>query len=175
MGIKFSQAGTYLCSEGPRRETRAEVRKYAQWGADLVGHSLAPEAFLARELQLCYASICFISDFAETGSEHRPFTAGGLFKDINVQPSEKQTRESLSLMPGIISKLLDSFDGAPSECSCHKNMAGLIASGSLSKDFHEWFESLRPISTKSSIEKTSKIPLPAVSPSVLKTPSANRV
>lgn len=51
------RGGTYVCADGPRDATPAELRMYRQWGADLVGTGLLPEAYLARELELCYAAI----------------------------------------------------------------------------------------------------------------------
>lgn len=56
--------GTYLCAEGPRFETAAEIRMFRSWGADLVGMTAYPEAALARELGLCYASVCVVTNLA---------------------------------------------------------------------------------------------------------------
>jgi 5'-methylthioadenosine phosphorylase len=51
-------------TEGPRYETPAEIRMLEKFGADLVGMTGAPETFLARELEMCYAALCFISNRA---------------------------------------------------------------------------------------------------------------
>jgi len=51
-------------TEGPRYETPAEIRMLHKLGADIVGMTGAPEAFLARELEICYATVCFISNRA---------------------------------------------------------------------------------------------------------------
>lgn len=56
--------GCYLCTEGPRFETAAEIKMFAQWGADLVGMTNVPEAVLAREAGLCYATVALVSNFA---------------------------------------------------------------------------------------------------------------
>ena len=55
--------GTYLCLSGPRYETPAEVRLFAQWGADVVGMTVAPEAILAREAALPYAAVAIVTNF----------------------------------------------------------------------------------------------------------------
>lgn len=55
---------TYLCTEGPRFETPAEIKAYAMWGASLVGMTGVPEVVLARELGLCYASLCLVTNYA---------------------------------------------------------------------------------------------------------------
>lgn len=62
--IRLHPAGTYICTEGPRFETPAEIRAYAQWGADVVGMTGVPEVVLARELGMCYASICLVTNRA---------------------------------------------------------------------------------------------------------------
>lgn len=56
--------GVYLCLSGPRYETPAEVRLFASWGADVVGMTIAPEAVLAREIGLCYATVAVVTNLA---------------------------------------------------------------------------------------------------------------
>jgi 5'-methylthioadenosine phosphorylase len=57
-------AGLYVCTEGPRFETPAEINMFAQWGADVVGMTGVPEVVLAREAGLCYASACLVTNYA---------------------------------------------------------------------------------------------------------------
>jgi len=54
----------YVCTEGPRFETPAEIRMLRALGADVVGMTGVPETVLARELGMCYASLCFVSNMA---------------------------------------------------------------------------------------------------------------
>lgn len=56
------RGGTYVCTDGPRDATPAELRMYRQWGADLTGSGLLPEAYLARELELCYAAVTAVGE-----------------------------------------------------------------------------------------------------------------
>ncbi len=56
--------GCYVCTEGPRFETPAEIKMFAHWGCDLVGMTNVPEVVLAREAGLCYATIALVSNFA---------------------------------------------------------------------------------------------------------------
>lgn len=58
LGRELMVTGTYACTQGPRLETAAEVRRYARDGADMIGMTLYPECALARELDLPYAGIC---------------------------------------------------------------------------------------------------------------------
>jgi 5'-methylthioadenosine phosphorylase len=61
--INFHDTGTYVCIEGPRFSTKAESRMYRSWGADVVGMTLVPECVLAREAEICYASIAMVTDY----------------------------------------------------------------------------------------------------------------
>jgi 5'-methylthioadenosine phosphorylase len=55
--------GTYLCIEGPQFSTRAESRIYRQWSVDVIGMTNLPEARLAREAELCYATLALVTDY----------------------------------------------------------------------------------------------------------------
>lgn len=63
-GITIHPQGTYICTEGPRFETPAEIKAYKMWGADVVGMTNAPECQLAREAEICYATISMVTNFA---------------------------------------------------------------------------------------------------------------
>lgn len=60
--------GIYACAEGPRLETAAEIRGFRRAGADVVGMTLVPEVFLARELGMAFASLAYVTNYA-TGVE----------------------------------------------------------------------------------------------------------
>jgi 5'-methylthioadenosine phosphorylase len=61
--VKAHPTGTYVCIEGPRFSTKAESKLFRQWDADVVGMTLVPECVLAREAELCYASIATVTDY----------------------------------------------------------------------------------------------------------------
>src|SRR5436305_12324452 len=61
--VKVHEGGTYVCMEGPLFSTRAESNAYRSWGMDLIGMTALPEAKLAREAELCYATIAFATDY----------------------------------------------------------------------------------------------------------------
>ena len=61
--INAHRSGTYVCIEGPRFSTKAESRMFRTWGADVVGMTLVPECVLAREAEICYASIAMVTDY----------------------------------------------------------------------------------------------------------------
>jgi 5'-methylthioadenosine phosphorylase len=62
-GAVVHQGGVYLCIEGPQFSTRGESRLYRQWGVDVIGMTNMPEAKLAREAEVCYATLALVSDF----------------------------------------------------------------------------------------------------------------
>ncbi|MDF1537168.1 MAG: S-methyl-5'-thioadenosine phosphorylase [bacterium] len=62
-GAKVHQGGTYICMEGPQFSTRAESNLYRSWGVDVIGMTNIPEAKLAREAELCYATVALATDY----------------------------------------------------------------------------------------------------------------
>ena len=62
-GATVHKGGTFIAMEGPAFSTRAESRLYKSWGADVLGMTVLPEAKLAREAEICYASIACITDY----------------------------------------------------------------------------------------------------------------
>jgi 5'-methylthioadenosine phosphorylase len=61
--VTVHEGGTYVCMEGPLFSTRAESRTYRSWGMDIIGMTALPEAKLAREAELCYATIACATDY----------------------------------------------------------------------------------------------------------------
>ncbi len=134
----FDQRAVYVCVEGPRQETAAESRMYAMLGGELLGQSLAPEVFLARELQMCYASICYVASYAENGSNYRPFEAGRvLTEDVE----RDRARRAVERLPRLLERLCDVLDRTPEMCSCASSMAPHIASGQIGPEWRTWFDS----------------------------------
>lgn len=70
-GVKMHEGGTYLAMEGPQFSTLAESRMYREvWGCDVIGMTNMPEAKLAREAELCYASVAMITDYDSWHPQH---------------------------------------------------------------------------------------------------------
>ncbi|HHV43275.1 MAG TPA: S-methyl-5'-thioadenosine phosphorylase [Firmicutes bacterium] len=69
----YRSTGCYVCTEGPRFETAAEVRMFAQLGGDVVGMTNAPEAVLAREIGLCYGVLALVTNLG-AGLSKTPLT-----------------------------------------------------------------------------------------------------
>jgi 5'-methylthioadenosine phosphorylase len=63
VGTKVHKGGTYLVMEGPQFSTKAESQLYRSWGADVMGMTALPEAKLAREAEICYATLAIVTDY----------------------------------------------------------------------------------------------------------------
>ncbi len=74
IGVDMMRGGTYLVMEGPQFSTRAESELYRQWGCSVIGMTNMPEAKLAREAEMCYASIAMVTDYDCWHDDHDSVT-----------------------------------------------------------------------------------------------------
>lgn len=74
VGGMVHTGGTFLIEEGPRFATKAESHIFRQWGCDIIGMTTAPEAFLAREAEICYATMAHITDYDVWHESEAPVT-----------------------------------------------------------------------------------------------------
>lgn len=136
-GIDFADRGVYVCTEGPRLDTAAEVRMYAALGGELVGMTLCPEAFLARELEMCYGSICYVTNYAE-GVKKREFSAGRLYEGLTTRREQKTVARSFRLLPEIIEKVGELLEGLEPSCHCQEAMRYYRRRRGVGRDWREW-------------------------------------
>ena len=87
-GVKAHRGGTYVCMEGPQFSTLAEAHVHRQLRFDVIGMTNVTEAKLAREAELCYATVAMITDYDCWHPEHSSVTARG-----NHRQSEPQRRK----------------------------------------------------------------------------------
>jgi len=80
LGLPVTRGGTYLVMEGPQFSTRAESLLYRQWGCSVIGMTNMPEAKLAREAELCYATVAMVTDFDCWHTEHEAVTVDQVVK-----------------------------------------------------------------------------------------------
>lgn len=80
LGILRQKGGTYVCIEGPQFSTRAESHLYRSWGADVVGMTNLPEAYLAREAEICYQSVAMVTDFDCWHEDHAAVEVSDIIK-----------------------------------------------------------------------------------------------
>jgi 5'-methylthioadenosine phosphorylase len=104
IGIRAHSTGTYVCIEGPRFSTKAESKLFRSWDADIIGMTLVPECVLAREAELCYASISTVTDY-------------DVWKDHVVSADEvvATMKTSVEKVKRII---LEAAKHLPKECTC---------------------------------------------------------
>jgi 5'-methylthioadenosine phosphorylase len=99
------RGGTYLCMEGPAFSTRAESRIYRKWGIDVIGMTNMPEAKLAREAELCYATLALATDYDCWHETEQDVSIESILAIIrkNVENSKRIVREVARRIPGKIS------------------------------------------------------------------------
>ncbi len=110
-GVAVIESGTYVCTNGPRLETAAEIRAFAGWGADMVGMTLMPEAILARELEICFTCIAVITNFA----------AGIAAKKLTTKEVLACMQSSAESLRSVL-KSVFSLGVRPSSCGCRQTL-----------------------------------------------------
>ena len=82
-GATVHEGGVYLCIEGPQFSTRGESLIYRQWGVDVIGMTNLPEAKLAREAQLCYATLALVTDYDCWHPGHDAVTVDAIIETLH--------------------------------------------------------------------------------------------
>jgi 5'-methylthioadenosine phosphorylase len=109
-GATVHRNGTYLCMEGPQFSTKAESRLYRQWGVDVIGMTNMPEAKLAREAELCYATVALVTDYDCWHETEEAVTVEAVLSTLH---------RNVALAKQILSAVMPSF-AHPIECACHR-------------------------------------------------------
>jgi 5'-methylthioadenosine phosphorylase len=99
--VTCHRGGTYVCMEGPAFSTKAESNTYRAWGMDLIGMTNLPEAKLAREAEICYATLAMVTDYDCWHPEHESVTASQVMAYLkkNVDNAHKIIRGVVSRIP----------------------------------------------------------------------------
>jgi 5'-methylthioadenosine phosphorylase len=115
-GATVHEGGTYLCIEGPQFSTRAESLVYRQWGVDVIGMTNLPEAKLAREASLCYATMALVTDFDCWHTGHDAVTVDAVIETL---------RRNVALSRRIIRAAAPALAG-PRPCGCARALEGAV-------------------------------------------------
>lgn len=109
VSVKVHRPGTYLCIEGPQFSSRAESFLYRQWGVDIIGMTNIPEAKLAREAELCYATLALVTDYDCWHETEDAVSVGAILSIMNknVETAKIVLRHALELAKDL------------GTCSCH--------------------------------------------------------
>jgi 5'-methylthioadenosine phosphorylase len=101
VGVVGKLGGTYVCMEGPQFSTRAESNLYRSWGADVIGMTNLQEAKLAREAELCYATVAMVTDYDCWREGHDDVTVDQIIAVMhqNADNASKVVRAAVAAMP----------------------------------------------------------------------------
>ncbi|MBI1818390.1 MAG: S-methyl-5'-thioadenosine phosphorylase [Deltaproteobacteria bacterium] len=100
-GATVHAGGTYLCMEGPQFSTRAESELYRNWGASVIGMTNLQEAKLAREAEMCFASLALVTDFDCWNPHHDDVAIADILRvlNANVELARRVVGETVSHLP----------------------------------------------------------------------------
>ena len=112
LGIPYQRGGTYITMEGPQFSTKAESKLYRSWGCDIIGMTNMPEAKLAREAEMCYATVAMVTDFDCWHPDHDDVTVDAIVK-VLLDNADKGRALVKQVTPGLSGREFSCKD------SCH--------------------------------------------------------
>ena len=116
VGGTVHKGGTFLIEEGPRFATRGESKIFRQWGCSLIGMTTAPEAFLAREAEIAYATMAHVTDYDVWHISEEPVT---------VEKVVATLRRNIEIAQAAIAAAIENLD-EKANCTCHKALDNAI-------------------------------------------------
>ena len=112
--IPYSRGGTYLCMEGPQFSTVAESKLYRHWGCDVIGMTNMPEAKLAREAEICYATAAMVTDYDSWHPHHG---------SVDISSILEVMRANVSNAVKLVTRLAEDFPRQHQPCPIHSDTA----------------------------------------------------
>ena len=116
-GVTTHRGGTLVVMEGPAFSTRAESALYRSWGASIIGMTALPEAKLAREAELCYASLCLVTDY-DVWHESEADVSSELIME-NLRANAEHAKQT-------VSHVIASLDRSLPDCECRDGLGGAL-------------------------------------------------
>ena len=110
------RGGTYICIEGPQFSTRAESQVYRSWGVDVIGMTNLPEAKLAREAELCYATLALSTDYDVWHETHAA---------VSVEAVVQNLMKNVETAKNVLRRLIPTL-GPPRTCECPRLLANAV-------------------------------------------------
>jgi len=117
VGAEVHKGGTYLVMEGPQLSTKAESQLYRSWGADVIGMTALPEAKLAREAEICYATLALVTDYDCWHPSYESVTAAMILTTL---------QKGIDTVKRILKLALASIP-QPRDCACASALKYAIA------------------------------------------------
>ncbi|MBL4666741.1 MAG: S-methyl-5'-thioadenosine phosphorylase [Sneathiella sp.] len=126
-GISFVRGGTYLAMEGPQFSSRAESELYRSWGCQVIGMTNMPEAKLAREAEICYATVAMVTDFDCWHPDHDNVDVSAVIKVLTGNAVKAR-----SLVAAVVPKLGNRAE----KCSngCHEALENALITSPEARD-----------------------------------------
>lgn len=118
-GVEAHRGGTYLCMEGPAFSTRAESDLYRAWGMDVIGMTNLQEAKLAREAEICYATVAMVTDYDCWHPGHEAVTVNEVIANL-----QKNAENAGAVVRAAVRRL--EAPGAALSCRCGQALAHAI-------------------------------------------------
>jgi len=115
--VKAHRRGTYICMEGPAFSTKAESEVYRSWGMDVIGMTNLQEAKLAREAEICYATLALVTDYDCWHPGHEAVTADVVFEYLTKNVRNAQL---------IIKEAVRNLGGQDRTCKCNSALKNAI-------------------------------------------------
>ncbi len=108
-GGTVHRGGRFITIEGPRFSTKGESTLYRAWGLDIIGMTTSPEAFLAREAEMCYAVMAHVTDYDVWHEEEEPVSVEALIATLN---------RNTDLAQRVIARLVETLASTARTCEC---------------------------------------------------------
>ncbi len=126
-GIEAVRGGTYLVMEGPQFSSVAESELYRSWGCDVIGMTNMPEAKLAREAQMCYATVAMVTDYDCWHPDHDNVTVDAIIKVLLTNADNAR-----SLVKNVATSV--DTDTRSATCSCKSSLDNAIITAPEARD-----------------------------------------
>ena len=127
LGLKCRRGGTYLAMEGPQFSTLAESELYRSWGCDVIGMTNMPEAKLAREAEMCYATVAMVTDYDCWHPDHDHVTVDAIIKVLLTNADNGRA---------LVKEVAPALSGRTGACEagCHTALDDAIITGPDARD-----------------------------------------
>jgi 5'-methylthioadenosine phosphorylase len=116
-GAQVHRGGAFITIEGPRFSTKAESNTFRSWGLSLIGMTTCPEAFLAREAEICYTVMAHVTDYDVWHLEVGPVTVGQVIRVLN---------RNIDAAQNAVRNLVRQETRTHLDCDCHQALSGAL-------------------------------------------------
>ena len=125
-GLTLHPTATYIAMEGPQFSTRAESNLYRQWGADVIGMTGMPEAKLAREAEICYASLAMVTDYDCWHPDHGAVDVAQVVATLTANADN--ARQVIANLPAYLTR------PDPCPCGCDRALTHAVMTAPAHRD-----------------------------------------